>query len=158
MPVAVQIAGLEHAPREGDVLRTRGRIPARMGMEEDDTGGIEQNGPYLVANKHGVVLQAMTESIARALGNTLVAPIVDFVPEGIKGPALLEQFIRGKRHIVAVIDEFGGFEGIVTLEDVLEQLLGSEIVDEHDQHVDMQDFARRQASGAGATNARTGTA
>ena len=53
------------------------------------TGGIEQNGPYLVANKHGVVLQAMTESIARALGNALVAPIVDFVPEGdIKPPTV----------------------------------------------------------------------
>ncbi|MEE3285962.1 MAG: creatininase family protein, partial [Planctomycetota bacterium] len=36
------------------------------------TGGIEQNGPYLVANKHGIVLQAMTESIARELGNALV--------------------------------------------------------------------------------------
>jgi creatinine amidohydrolase/Fe(II)-dependent formamide hydrolase-like protein len=46
------------------------------------TGGIEQNGPYLVANKHQVVLRATTEAIARKLGNALVAPIVAFVPEG----------------------------------------------------------------------------
>ena len=46
------------------------------------TGGIEQNGPYLPANKHHVVLRATTEAIARKLGNALVAPIVDFVPEG----------------------------------------------------------------------------
>lgn len=46
------------------------------------TGGVEQNGPYLVTGKHNVVLQAMTESIARKLGNALVAPIVAFVPEG----------------------------------------------------------------------------
>lgn len=46
------------------------------------TGGVEQNGPYLVTGKHNVVLKAMTESIARKLGNTLVAPIVGFVPEG----------------------------------------------------------------------------
>ncbi len=46
------------------------------------TGGVEQNGPYLVTGKHNVVLQAMTESIARKLGNALVAPIVPFVPEG----------------------------------------------------------------------------
>lgn len=46
------------------------------------TGGIEQNGPYLVAGKHNVVLRATTVAIARKLGNALVAPIVGFVPEG----------------------------------------------------------------------------
>ena len=46
------------------------------------TGGIEQNGPYLVAGKHNVVLRATTDAIARKLGNALVAPIVGFVPEG----------------------------------------------------------------------------
>jgi creatinine amidohydrolase len=46
------------------------------------TGGIEQNGPYLVAGKHNIVLRATTEAIARKLGNALVAPIIGFVPEG----------------------------------------------------------------------------
>ena len=46
------------------------------------TGGIEQNGPYLAAGKHNVVLRATTEAIARKLGDALVAPIVPFVPEG----------------------------------------------------------------------------
>lgn len=46
------------------------------------TGGIEQNGPYLVTGKHNVVLRGTTEAIARKLGNALVAPIVAFVPEG----------------------------------------------------------------------------
>jgi creatinine amidohydrolase/Fe(II)-dependent formamide hydrolase-like protein len=46
------------------------------------TGGIEQNGPYVATGKHNYVLQATTEAIARKLGNTLVAPIVKFVPEG----------------------------------------------------------------------------
>jgi creatinine amidohydrolase/Fe(II)-dependent formamide hydrolase-like protein len=46
------------------------------------TGGVEQNGPYLVTGKHNLVLRAMTESIARKLGNVLVAPIIAFVPEG----------------------------------------------------------------------------
>jgi creatinine amidohydrolase/Fe(II)-dependent formamide hydrolase-like protein len=50
------------------------------------TGGVEQNGPYLVTGKHNVVLQAMTESIARKLGNALVAPIIAFVPEGDTDP------------------------------------------------------------------------
>ena len=44
------------------------------------TGGIEENGPYLVTGKHNYVLQAMGESIARELGNALVAPIVALEP------------------------------------------------------------------------------
>lgn len=46
------------------------------------TGGVEQNGPYLATGKHNVILRATTDAIARKLGNTLVAPIVAFVPEG----------------------------------------------------------------------------
>ncbi len=103
------------------------------------TGGIEQNGPYLVANKHGVVLKAMTESIARTLGNALVAPIVDFVPEGdIKPPtvhmkypstvsvsegtyrALLTDIVssyktHGFKHIVLIGDSGGNQEGLKTV-------------------------------------------
>lgn len=53
------------------------------------TGGVEQNGPYLVTGKHNVVLRGTTEAIARKLGNALVAPIVPFVPEGkIEPPSL----------------------------------------------------------------------
>lgn len=46
------------------------------------TGGVEQNGPYLATGKHNYILRATSEAIARKLGNTLVAPIVAFVPEG----------------------------------------------------------------------------
>ncbi len=44
------------------------------------TGGIEENGPYLTTGKHNHVLKVMGESIARRLGNTLVAPIVTIEP------------------------------------------------------------------------------
>lgn len=50
------------------------------------TGGIEQNGPYLAANKHNVVLRATTAAIAKKLGNALIAPIIGFVPEGDINP------------------------------------------------------------------------
>jgi creatinine amidohydrolase len=46
------------------------------------TGGLEQNGPYLVSAKHNIVLKATTEALARRLGNALVSSIIQFVPEG----------------------------------------------------------------------------
>ena len=46
------------------------------------TGGVEQNGPYLVTGKHNVILSATAEATARKLGDALIAPIVPFVPEG----------------------------------------------------------------------------
>ena len=47
------------------------------------TGAVsEQNGPYLAGRKHDIILSATAPAIARKLGNTLIAPIVGFVPEG----------------------------------------------------------------------------
>jgi creatinine amidohydrolase len=46
------------------------------------TGGVEQNGPYVVTGKHNYIVRATAEAIARKLGNALVAPVVPFVPEG----------------------------------------------------------------------------
>ena len=50
--------------------------------------------------------------------------------------------ISDRIHIAATIDEFGSFSGIITLEDVLETMLGTEIVDEFDHYDDMQERAR----------------
>src|SRR4030095_3721083 len=46
------------------------------------TGGVEQNGPYVAGGKHNYVLQTVLPYIARAFGKALIAPIVNFVPEG----------------------------------------------------------------------------
>ena len=46
------------------------------------TGGTEQNGPHMVTGKHNFIVRETAEKIARELGDTLVAPIVAFVPEG----------------------------------------------------------------------------
>ena len=50
------------------------------------TGGVEQNGPWVVTGKHNYILGAVTEVIARKLGNALVAPIIKLVPEGDHDP------------------------------------------------------------------------
>ena len=46
------------------------------------SGGVEQNGPYVVTGKHNYIIHATAEAIARKLGNALVAPVIAFVPEG----------------------------------------------------------------------------
>ena len=56
---------------------------------------------------------------------------VDYVAETMPLQALLGKFTRRKRNVAVVIDEFGGTAGIISLEDVLEQIFG-EIEDEHD--------------------------
>ena len=56
---------------------------------------------------------------------------------------LFNRFLSSREQIALVLDEFGGMDGIVTMEDVIETLLGVEIVDESDKTVDMQVLARR---------------
>ncbi len=54
-----------------------------------------------------------------------------------------DEFMRLRAHIMLVVDEYGGLKGLLSLEDLLETLLGLEIVDEGDNAVDMQQLARR---------------
>ena len=54
----------------------------------------------------------------------------------------LEKLLEDQSHIAMVVDRYGSVVGVVTLEDVVETLLGLEIVDEQDHEVDMQQFAR----------------
>ncbi len=58
-------------------------------------------------------------------------------------PELFNQLVKNKAHIAIVVDEFGNMIGLITMEDIIETLLGLEIMDESDNVEDMQVLARK---------------
>lgn len=70
---------------------------------------------------------------------------VEFIPETLRANQVLQRFLQGRHHLFIVTNEHGGLEGVITLEDVIEEILGQEIIDSHDRHADMQEYARSLA-------------
>ena len=66
------------------------------------------------------------------------------VPEPMPLPDLFDHLLARREHLALVVDEYGGTAGIVTMEDIVETLLGLEILDEGDRAADMQAFARQR--------------
>lgn len=69
---------------------------------------------------------------------------VAFVPENASLDQALEQFLQKRQHLFMVVDEYGGVEGLITMEDVMESVLGVEIVDEADHVVDLRAVAKQR--------------
>jgi len=89
------------------------------------------------------LLAALTRDQGDARLSEFMRP-VHFVAESTSLDRLLRAFLERRQHLSIVIDEYGGLAGVVTLEDVLEEILGKEIVDESDQVADMRELARRR--------------
>ncbi len=87
------------------------------------------------------ILEKMAEDKFTTKMKDLSRPILSFNEEEPVSN-ILEKFLGKKEHIAVVIDDFGAARGIVTLEDVIETMLGFEIVDEKDEVVDMQELAK----------------
>jgi CBS domain containing-hemolysin-like protein len=95
----------------------------------------------------GYCLKAeILESLVLGNGENVLETIkreIIVVPEHLPISELFNRFLEKREHIALVVDEYGGMEGIVTMEDVMETLLGMEITDESDNTVDMQALARK---------------
>lgn len=89
-----------------------------------------------------ILAEVAKDQFNKTLGS--VAKPLFFVSEKLQGHLLLKSFLKRRTHLFGVMDEYGDLTGIVTLEDVLESVIGEEIVDEVDIVADMQEVARRR--------------
>lgn len=109
------------------------RLPI-YGENQDDVTGF--------VLKDEVLLRAAQEG-----GDTILAELerpLLVVPGNLNLRSLFERLMDDRAHVALVVDEYGGTAGLVTMEDVVETLLGLEIVDEADAVQDMQVLARQQ--------------
>jgi CBS domain containing-hemolysin-like protein len=94
-----------------------------------------------------VIRQTLFEKLAEDNNDI---KLKDFKREIIVAPnsitlfSMWEKLLDKKEHIALIVDEYGGVDGIVTMEDIIETLLGLEIVDERDTVADMQKYARER--------------
>jgi CBS domain containing-hemolysin-like protein len=109
------------------------RIPVYSGDEENITGYVIRQTVFekLAEDKHHLRLKDVKRKITVA-------------PNSMALFSLWEKLLQNKEHIALIVDEYGGLDGIVTMEDIIETLLGLEITDEKDTIIDMQEYARKR--------------
>jgi CBS domain containing-hemolysin-like protein len=111
------------------------RLPLYKATLDDITGFVL---------KDDIFLREAQDRGAEALSS--IKRDIHAVPEFASLSTLMEQLLKHQQHIAVVLDEYGGTIGLVTLEDLVETLMGIEIVDEKDSVVDMRELARRNWS------------
>ena len=128
--VASEALLLEEFLKNKDYLKFS-RIPVFSGNEENITGYVIRQTVFekLAEDRHELKLKDIKRDIV-------------VVPNSIVLFTLWERLLEKKEHIALIVDEYGGLDGIVTMEDIIETLLGLEIVDEKDTITDMQKHAR----------------
>lgn len=107
------------------------RFPVR-GDDENTVVGTLYLRDLVSHNKGGIIKNAMK-------------PQVFYVNEASSLESVLPAFIRTKHHLFMVVNEFEEIVGIITIEDVLEQIIGRKIVDEFDQYEDLRAVAKLAA-------------
>jgi len=121
-----QIKAIELDTPPADILKmvveqAHSRYPVYDGSVDDIVGILHVKDLFLFTASHP--LESLT--LRKLLRKTV------FVPETQRAASVLQQLRSGRHHMAIVLDEFGGVSGVLTLEDLLEEIVG-EIQDEHD--------------------------
>lgn len=132
MAIADEETSLEEFLKNKDLLKFS-RIPVFDNQEENITGYVFRQ----------TVFEKLAEGYKELKLKDIKRKIV-VVPETMVLFSLWEKLLESKEHIAMIVDEYGGLDGIVTMEDLIETLLGLEIVDEKDTIQDMQKYARER--------------
>ena len=119
---------------QNDAYRQFSRIPVYNEENDDYIKG------YVLRQ---TILEKLSEDKFDLRLSDIIRPVLTFQENENVGK-IWEQLLAKKEHISIIIDEYGCFRGIVTMEDVIETMLGTEIVDEKDTVTDMQEFAREK--------------
>ena len=120
----------------GEVFREYPNLPfGRMpvyGRNLDDIVGLARRRDLLKAKANDLDL-SLVESVMHE---------IHFIPQTVTVANALQVFLKTHQQLLVVVDEFGSTAGVVTMEDVMEQLLGREIFEKDDVAVDMRELAR----------------
>ena len=114
-------------------LAVHSRFPVYSGDSDRITGLVESQDVFACAARGE--LDTELKELARP---------IHLIAETLTLDRALTRFLKTSDHLFGVIDEFGGFCGVVTLEDVLEELIGREIVDSSDLVPDMRELAKEE--------------
>jgi len=114
-------------------LSSHSRVPVYHEDANNVTGMVMRKDVLLAAAEH------KTDHILK----TLKTP-VHFVPETMPLNLVLIDFFEKRQHLFVVVDEYGSVTGVISMEDVLEEIVGEEIMDESDRAKDMRELARKR--------------
>lgn len=123
---------VEEAMKRVSELHSHSRVPIYDNEPDNVTG--------IIMRKD--VLVAAAENKLKITLAKLMHP-VHFVPETAPLNRVLIDFFDRRQHLFVVVDEYGSMTGIISMEDVLEEIVGREIIDESDKTRDMRELARR---------------
>ena len=126
---------ISEAMKNESELSAHSRVPIYNNEQNDVTG---------IILRKDVLLAAAHQQHDRLL-SSLKQP-VHFVPETATLNRVLVDFFDRRQHLFVVVDEYGSMTGIISMEDILEEIVGREIIDESDQTRDMRELARKKQS------------
>lgn len=135
-PRTVTFALSQHVTvHEANIHKEKWNLHSRVPVydkDQDDIVGIVLRKDVLIAAAEGRTSITL---------ETLRQP-PHFVPETAPLPIVLLKFFEQRQHLFIVVDEYGGVTGIISLEDIIEEIMGEEIMDESDKAMNMRELAK----------------